>query len=202
MGRIRLKICGVSDFENAVAISRIGVDYIGVVTEPVSPRYAGEDFVDRLKKAIETPVVSVKVKSSIESLASSRADYIQIHRVLSPEEIEALTVYDTKRFIIYVPASLDYLDYLKTVQKYFDLILFDSPVKGVASDTSILRVMLEHHRGAGVAGGITLENIHRFLELEPGWIDVSSGVEVKPGVKDLAKVKKLKEVIDSWSGSL
>lgn len=200
--RIKLKICGITNLNDAIEIDRIGVDFIGVVTDPVSPRYAPEEFIAKLKNIISTPIVSVKVFGSVKKLVKSYADYIQIHRVLSDDEIEVLSTYSTKRLILYVPASLNYIGYLKKLQKYFNLILFDSPIKGMPSDPKILRILLEHHRDAGVAGGITLENIYQFLELEPKWIDVSRGVEVYPGKKDFEKVRKLKEVVCSWRRSI
>ncbi|MEM1541168.1 MAG: hypothetical protein QW101_00240 [Ignisphaera sp.] len=196
--RIKLKICGVANLDDALEIDRIGVDFIGVVTDPVSPRYVSEEFVAKLKNIVSTPIVSVKVHGAIDTLVNSYADYIQIHRILKDSEIETLSTYNTKRFILYVPASLDYLDYLKKVQKYLSLILFDSPIKGVPSNPKVLRILLDYHRDAGVAGGITLENVHEFLELEPRWIDVSSGVEIHPKKKDLEKIRKLKEVVYEW----
>ncbi|MEM1645666.1 MAG: phosphoribosylanthranilate isomerase [Ignisphaera sp.] len=196
--RIKLKICGVANLDDALEIDRIGVDFIGVVTDPVSPRYVSEEFVAKLKNMVSTPIVSVKVHGAIETLVNSYADYIQIHRILKDNEIETLSTYNTKKFILYVPASLDYLDYLKKVQRYFSLILFDSPTKGMPSNPKVLRILLDYHRDAGVAGGITLENVHEFLELEPGWIDVSSGVEIHPKKKDLEKIGKLKEVVYTW----
>ena len=196
--RIKLKICGVASIDDAVEIDRIGVDFIGMVTDPISPRYVPEDIVAEVRRRISTPVVSVKVRGSPAELANSFADYIQVHRVLSDNEIEELASFNTRRFIVYVPASLDYVDYLKKVQRYFDLVLLDSLVKGLPSDPKILKTLLDYHPGAGVAGGITLENAHLYLALEPGWIDVSSSVEIRPGKKDLDKVRRLREVVFKW----
>jgi phosphoribosylanthranilate isomerase len=100
--------------------------------------------------------------------------------------------------VLYVPALRSALPYLLKVQRYTDMILFDSPRKGVRSDPLELKVLLSYHPDAGVGGGITLENIYDYLVLEPVWIDVSSGVEVYSGKKDIEKVKRLKEVVASW----
>jgi phosphoribosylanthranilate isomerase len=40
--------------------------------------------------------------------------------------------------------------------------------------------------------------VYDYLALEPGWLDVSSGVEICVGKKDLDKVRRLKEAISSW----
>ncbi len=195
--RIKLKICGVADLIEAIEIDRIGVDYIGVVNDPSSPRYRPTEFIAELKKYITTPVVSVRVSGDITPFYNTSADYVQIHRVLRDDELEVITTY-SKKTILYVPASLKYIGYLKKAQRVTDLILFDSPVKGVRSDPRVLRTLLGHHPDAGVGGGINLDNVHEYLSLEPGWIDVSSGVEIYPGRKDLGLVRRLKEVIDSW----
>ncbi len=194
---MKLKICGVTDTMDAIEISKMGVDYIGIVNDPSSPRYRPVEFIAELRKYIMTPVVSVRISGDITSFYNSPADYIQIHRVLRDEELELITTYSRKT-ILYVPASLEYIGYLKKVQRVTDLILFDSPVKGVRSDPRVLRILLDYHPGAGVGGGINPDNIYEYLSLEPGWIDVSSGVEIYPGRKDLRLVRRLKEVVDTW----
>jgi len=198
--KIKLKICGVKRLEDAIELNKIGVDYIGIVNESKSIRFAPYEFNKIVKIYVDKPVVSVRVSGDINEILSREtvADYIQIHRVLTDEELEALSAYDTKRVILYVPTSLDYIPYLLKIQRYNTEILFDSPKKGVVNDPKILRILLDYHRDAGVGGGINLENIYNYIVLEPKWIDVSSGVEISPGVKDLNKVKALKEVIDSW----
>lgn len=196
--RIKLKICGIKSLQNAIDVSRMGVDFIGFVAEPSSPRYVPEDVISEAKKLIETtPIVYVKASGSIEDMVKNSADFIQIHRVLEDRELDTLQTYNRK-FILYVPASLDYIGYLRKVQRYSDYVLFDSPTKGVRSDPRILKTLLDYHSDAGVAGGITIDNVYEYLQLEPGWIDVSSGVEVAPGIKDLNKVRILKEVVHSW----
>lgn len=195
--RIKLKICGIKSLQNAIEVSKLSVDLIGFVAEPTSPRYVPEEVIEEAKEIIKTPIVYVRASGPIEVMIKTSANFIQIHRILEDKELETLKTYNRK-FILYVPASLNYINYLKKVQKYSDLILFDSPIKGSRSDPRVLRVLLDYHPDAGVAGGITVDNVHEYLELEPGWIDVSSSVEVSPGVKDLNKVRILKEVVHSW----
>lgn len=195
--RVKLKICGVTNMEDAKALEALGVDFIGVVTDAVSPRYVERNFVRELKRSVETPVVEVLVSSPLSMVITSVADYVQIHRVLRGEELEELSTM-SKRVILYVPAVREAIPYLLRAQRFTNLVLFDAPRKGLKSDPSILKTLLEYHPGAGVGGGITLENVYEYLVLEPGWLDVSSGVEVCVGKKDVSKVRKLKEVIASW----
>jgi phosphoribosylanthranilate isomerase len=194
---VKLKICGVTNMEDAKALDALGVDFIGVVTDPISPRYVERHLVKELKRSIETPIVEVLVSSPLSEVNTSIADYVQIHRVLSDEELNEISTM-SKRIILYVPALREAVHYLLKAQRFTDLILFDAPRKGLKADPNILKTLLDYHPDAGVGGGITLENVYDYLVLEPGWLDVSSGVEVYVGKKDMAKVRKLKEVVTLW----
>uniref|UniRef100_A0A7J3ZJS1 N-(5'-phosphoribosyl)anthranilate isomerase n=1 Tax=Fervidicoccus fontis TaxID=683846 RepID=A0A7J3ZJS1_9CREN len=195
--RVKLKVCGVARIDDARAVADVGVDFIGVITDPVSPRSVNREFVEEVKRAVSTPVVEVIVTFHVSACATSKADYVQIHRVLTDEELEILTTFG-KKTILYVPASRSALPYLLKAQMYTDLILFDSPKKGLRSDPLELKLLLDYHPDAGIGGGITVENVYDYLVLEPGWIDVSSGVEVYPGKKDIEKVRRLREVVTTW----
>jgi phosphoribosylanthranilate isomerase len=194
---VKLKICGVTNLDDSKAVAAVGVDFIGVVTDPVSPRFVERKLIEEIKSAVQIPVVEVIVTSPVSKAATSRANYVQIHRVLSDEELEELTTL-SKKVVLYVPALRNAIPYLLKVQKYTSLVLFDSPRKGMRSDPLELSILLNYHPDAGVGGGITLENVYDYLVLEPAWIDVSSGVEIYPGKKDIEKVKRLREVTASW----
>jgi len=193
----KLKICGVTNKDDAKALDAIGVDAIGVVTDPESPRCVGRELISKLKGFVNSPVVEVIISSPLSKARTSVADYVQVHRLLREEELEEVSTM-SKKVILYVPASLEAIPYLLRAQRYSDLILLDSPRKGLKSDPKILKVLLDYHPGAGVGGGISPENVYDYLALEPGWLDVSSGVEICVGKKDLDKVRRLKEAISSW----
>jgi phosphoribosylanthranilate isomerase len=194
---VKLKICGITNLDDAKAVAAVGVDSIGVVTDPVSPRFVERKLIEDIKSVVRTPVVEVIVTSPVSKVATSRADYVQIHRILSDEELEELTTL-SKKVVLYVPALRNAIPYLLKVQKYTSLVLLDSPRKGVRSDPLELKILLDYHPDAGIGGGITLENVYEYLVLEPAWIDVSSGVEAYPGKKDIEKVKRLREVTALW----
>lgn len=199
---VKLKVCGVVHLDNAIELERIGVDFIGIVNDVHSPRYRPVEFISEVKKHVKsTPIVSVRIYGDIASFYNVDADYVQIHRVLKDHELDLLSTF-SKKTILYVPASLEYVDYLKKAQRVTNYILFDSVNKGLKTNPKVLRILLDYHPDAGVAGGISPWNVYEYLELEPGWIDVSSGVEVSPGRKDLDLVRKLKEAIYRWRRSL
>ncbi|BDC19873.1 N-(5'-phosphoribosyl)anthranilate isomerase [Acidianus sp. HS-5] len=185
---IKLKICGIATLQDVLDISRMNVDYIGIVTDPISKRYAKDDFVDVVKKFSCKPTVSVKVNGKIPELIekTKHADLLQIHRVLNNSELEELRSYD-KRVILYVPASEKYMDYLKNAIDYSDMILLDSLKKGISIDLSFVKKAIKEY-SVGVGGGININNIDNIIEINPKWIDISSGVEKYPGKKDMIKV--------------
>ncbi|MCQ4343241.1 MAG: hypothetical protein RXN77_07100 [Sulfolobaceae archaeon] len=51
--------------------------------------------------------------------------------------------------------------------------------------------LLDLRPDAGIGGGVTPENVYEFISLNPGWIDVSSGVEFSPAKKDFEKMRRL-----------
>lgn len=107
---MKVKICGVATLDDAVFLSQIGIDMIGIVNEPSSPRFAKREFNRIVKSKVDKPVVGVTVRGSLSLQAE---DMLQVHRVLSLEEISSLTTLNISNFIFYVPASEEGKEYLK-----------------------------------------------------------------------------------------
>ncbi|WP_158613725.1 phosphoribosylanthranilate isomerase [Sulfodiicoccus acidiphilus] len=185
-----LKICGLTRIEDALAAR--GADMLGVVLEPSSPRVGSLTLLRDIKSEVKVPAVAVRVSGSLEEMfdLARDADYLQIHRVLTNDELEALSSYE-KRKILYVPADLKFLNYLKNACERGDLVLVDSPSKTSATDLKVAAVMLSECSKAGLAGGIGLDNLDSYLKLQPYFLDVSRGVEISPGVKDHRKLREL-----------
>jgi phosphoribosylanthranilate isomerase len=187
---IKVKICGISTLSDIIEISKIDVDMLGIVGEKSSPRFAKSQFLAIAKRHSTRPIVYVKVSGKIDDMVKEgkEADVIQIHRVLGDEELDALTTYD-KKFILYIPGEEKYQKYIDKVYKITDLALLDSPRKGEKLDINYAKKVLNSYPDLGIAGGINPSNIKDYVELNPAWIDISSGVESFPGKKDLDKVK-------------
>ncbi|AWR97763.1 N-(5'-phosphoribosyl)anthranilate isomerase [Acidianus sulfidivorans JP7] len=189
---IKLKICGISTLTDIRSISELNVDILGIVGDKVSKRYASEDFLKIAKKNSKKPLAYVKVNGSISELLkeSEPADYLQIHRVLTDKELEELKSFSNKKFILFVPSHYSYLQYLKKALDITNMVLLDSPKKGEQVNFEFLKSVTSEYE-VGVAGGINIFNIDKFLNLNPKWIDISSGIEIFPGKKDLALVHKI-----------
>ncbi|WP_292319050.1 phosphoribosylanthranilate isomerase [Caldisphaera sp.] len=192
----KLKICGVKYIEDIVSLNKVGVDFIGMINDKVSPRYVDKETIINAVKFSNKPIVTVKVNDNIEEIMNSPTNYVQIHRLLSDYELNQIRSYN-KKVILYVPADFSYINYLKKAVNYTDMILLDSPIKGQRINKEIVKEMLDYLPNAGIGGGINLNNIKEFVELNPGWFDISSGVEKEIGKKDIDLVKKIIEVINN-----
>lgn len=194
---IELKICGNATISDIIELSKLDVDYIGIVTDPISPRFVKREFLSIVKKYTNKPIVSVKVNGDISEMLKdlSVVEYVQIHRILTDSELELLRSYDTRRLILYVPASLEYKSYLRKAINITEKILIDSIKKGIEIDINVVKEIFKDYPNLGVGGKINLNNISNFIGLNPKWIDISSSVEIYPGKKSIEKVKKIIEVI-------
>ncbi|MDT7861147.1 MAG: N-(5'-phosphoribosyl)anthranilate isomerase [Saccharolobus sp.] len=194
---IELKICGNATISDIIELSKLDVDYIGIVTDPISPRFVKREFLSIVKKYTNKPIVSVKVNGDISEMLKdlSVIEYVQIHRILTDSELELLRSYDTRRLILYVPASLEYKSYLRKAINITEKILIDSIKKGIEIDINVVKEIFKDYPNLGVGGKINLNNISNFIGLNPKWIDISSSVEIYPGKKSIEKVKKIIEVI-------
>ncbi|MCG2909777.1 MAG: N-(5'-phosphoribosyl)anthranilate isomerase [Sulfolobaceae archaeon] len=196
---VKVKFCGISHIEDAISAEKTGADMIGVVVDYSSPRYVKYEFIKIVKRFVSLPVVMVKVNGSIDEIVKEgqNADLIQIHRVLSKEELGLLHSY-SKRFILYVPASNEYKGYFKSaISSGFD-VLVDVPKKGEKLNLSLVKEWVREYSDVGIGGGITPDNAIEYASLNPKWIDISSGIEKYKGKKDLEKMRKIVEVIKGW----
>lgn len=195
---VKIKFCGISHVEDAILASNYA-DFIGVITDVVSPRYVKPEFIKIVKKYVDKPIVEVKVNGDIKRiLEESTGDYIQIHRVLNRDEIEE-TLSFNRKIIFYVPASEKYSSYLNFIaEKTNHLVLIDSEKKGEKVNLEVARKWIREYQKVGIGGGITPENVNEFLLLNPYWIDVSSGIEKYKSKKDGLKMIKISELVKKW----
>lgn len=204
---VKVKICGITNYDDAAAAFEMGADLLGFNFYPPSPRYlTGEDaaaIINRLPAIIDT--VGVFVNSSFEEIRrimdACSLNWVQLHGDESPEFCMSLNSVDVKTMkALRVKDETD----IKKAEKFFtDAILLDAfhPERyggtGLTFDWNIVG-----HIGKRVflAGGINPENAADAVELGVYGIDVCSGVEAEPGKKDHKKMKKLFDNIKHLRG--
>lgn len=203
---VSVKICGLTEAAGLSAAVESGARYVGFVFFPKSPRHVSAEQAAAL--AVQVPLGIAKVGLFVNPddaaltavLDRVPLDLIQLHGDETPArvaEVRALTGLPVMKAVgVAEPADLDQLwDYGLVA----DMLLIDAkPPKGaelpggngLAFDWRLLagRQILKPWL---LAGGLTPDNVHEAIRLTraPG-VDVSSGVESAPGVKDPERIRR------------
>lgn len=194
----KVKICGITNYDDAVAAMEMGADLLGFNFYPQSPRYVAPakaaEIIKRLPAFID--VSGVFVNSTLEQIreiaGQCQLDWIQLHGDENTDFCRWLA-YDSVKTMkaLRVKNAGD----LQQVDSYFtDAVLLDTfnPAKyggtGLTFDWNIIGHIAKR---VFLAGGITPENAAAAVGLGVYGIDVCSGVECEPGRKDHGKMKAL-----------
>ena len=214
-----IKVCGMRDARNIREVSQLGIDMIGMIFYPKSPRYvemqsshAGiiPDYVkeDINIKSSKTPArvgvfVDDMVQNIVTRVVNYHLDYVQLHGNEPREMCEnlRLTLDPDIRPGIKIIKAISVSD-ASDIQKYkeyvgaVDLFLFDTKCKTVGgSGQQFDWQVLEQYDGEIpflLSGGIGPEDasrLHAFHHPKCIGIDLNSRFEIEPGVKDVEKLK-------------
>jgi len=202
---IEVKICGITDDDAMEAAMEAGADYIGLVFYPPSPRAVTPEHAAELVEF--TPGEVTKVGLFVDPddatldrvLTRVRLDLLQLHGSESPERIEAIRLEYGLPVMKVVPvAGLADLAAADPFLAVCDRLLFDAkPPKGatlpggnaVSFDWTVL-AGLRWGLPWMLAGGLTPANVAEAIRISGATaVDVSSGVESAPGVKDPALIR-------------
>jgi len=201
----RIKVCGITRLEDALLASQLGVDAVGFVFYPKSPRYIPPDKAAAIIRQLPPFVsaVGLFVNPSQEVIAdvlkTVPLGVIQLHGDESPEFCQS----QRRRVLKAIP--VDSKDDLKKAAKYDCPLLLDAKAPagvyggtGTVFDWSLLKGF-EHHHPLTLAGGLNADNIEAALSVRQWFaVDVSSGVEVSPGIKDEAKLRDFVDRVNAY----
>ena len=206
--QIRVKICGVTQADQARQIVGLGADAIGINFWPQSKRFVDFDealpWLEKLNGTVTRIGVFVNADSDeiTRILESGAIDYAQLHGDESAEDVDALL---QKGLSVYKALGIKDYDMMDVIASYpGETILLDAfaPSEyggtGEAFDWILGQLAVEQfsdQKKIILAGGLTPENIADAIQqVHPFAVDTASGVESgTPGVKDLDKVKKFIE---------
>ncbi|MFW9258037.1 phosphoribosylanthranilate isomerase [Nostoc sp. CALU 546] len=208
---MRVKICGITQPEQSIAIASLGATALGFICVPTSPRYV---TTLQIRAAVaELPAnidrIGVFANASIPEICQIVVDSgltgVQLHGDESPDFCDQIRQSLPKVEIIKALRirSLEHLDTTTDYTKHVDTLLLDAyhPQQLGGTGKTLDWTMLEQFRPSCpwfLAGGLTADNIVEALnQVNPSGIDLSSGVERTPGDKDLDKVAKLFEKLGS-----
>ncbi|HEB76138.1 MAG TPA: phosphoribosylanthranilate isomerase [Nitrospirae bacterium] len=192
---VRVKICGITRGEDALAAVESGADALGFVFYSGSPRHirleAARDIIRELPPFVTTVGVFVdEVPSTISEIVEAAGiDVVQLHGG-EPEEVCRLWPRVIKAFRVRELTDLDAVARYRVSAYLLDTYSPDMP--GGTGQVFNWDIALEAKRFGPVvlAGGLTPENVDRAVRwVRPYGVDVSSGVEREKGVKDEEKVR-------------
>ena len=200
---IAVKICGITSLKDAEMAVNYSVSAIGMIFCPDSPRYVDpaevEQWIERIPDSVKK--VGVFVNEQIDTINNItrqlKLEFIQLHGDESPEFCNGMI-----RPVIKVFRVGD--DFDAIVLNEYDVhgFLFDTYKKGNPGGTGTrfnwdLIANLKTETPIILSGGLTPENVLNGIEaVNPAAVDVNSGVESVPGVKDEEKIKELFSVLE------
>ncbi len=199
----KVKICGITNVEDALVAVQAGADFIGIIQVPNTPRFVSD---------VETIKSIRSVLPESVSLVGVFADSLDIPMEQYPNLFDMFQIYADSRILIPAEPSLNLIrcyrikdsDTLRTIvtsdnetsylllDAYHDKALGGT---GKAFDWSIARMAVETaDRPVILAGGLNPDNVAEAISIaKPFAVDVSSGVESYPGKKDHALVRTFVE---------
>jgi phosphoribosylanthranilate isomerase len=192
----RIKVCGVTRLDDALMLEQEGVDSIGFNFVATSPRCITADVASsicaRLHPATQTvAVVANGSAAEVRSvLAATGIAWAQFHGDEPPERVAQFLPHAYKAIPIREANDAEAADLYPG-----EHILVDAKVEGLLGGTGQvfdwrLVTELARRRKVTLAGGLTPENVARAIEtVQPYCVDVASGVESSPGVKDARLVR-------------
>jgi phosphoribosylanthranilate isomerase len=205
------KICGITSYQALDAAIEGGARFVGFVTFDKSPRHLRPDKLAALAKQaagrIETVLVTVNADDAHLAAAASAAqpDWIQCHGGESPRRVAEVRRFARRGVIKAIGISRQ--EDLPTVSPYeqvSDMLLFDAPAQATempggnarAFDWGLVKGW-RFNRPWFLAGGLTPENVREAMRISGAdLVDVSSGVESAPGIKDPALIAQFLAAVE------
>lgn len=192
----RIKICGIRSITEALSAAAAGADAIGLVFHPSSPRYVDLLTARRIMAALPPFVTSVGLFMN--------ADQERVQEVLAEVPLDVLQFHGEETADFCMLFDRPYLKAIAMAGK-------SDPVSRMEEHPQAQGFLLDGHApgqmgGSGrsfawdaipaplarpwlLAGGLTPENVAKALQIvQPYGVDVSSGVESQPGVKDAQRI--------------
>lgn len=206
---MKVKICGITNLDDALVAADAGADLLGFICYARSPRYVEASTARSIVAALEAAFgadrpkcvgvfVNAQQGELDEALAAAGFDLLQLHGDEPPELLEH---FGGRAYKAIRPAT--HAEALIATQRYWKLgpgdgprILIDAftPAAyggtGAQADWNLAAGIALNYAGLLLAGGLTPDNVAEAVATVRPWgVDVASGVEQSPGRKDYAKVR-------------
>ncbi len=194
---ILIKVCGMTRKEDVASCEELGADFLGFIFHPSSPRCVDEEFA-RSVKTSKAKKVGVFVKQSatevLETMKNGKLDFAQLHGGQNEEFCKAV---GRERVIkVLWPQRYDSVkEFQADIDRYTPVcryMLFDAGSSGGGHGKSLDFSVFSEVKIPNqwlLAGGLSARNLLDAISIaKPGGVDLNSGVEVSPGIKDINKL--------------
>jgi phosphoribosylanthranilate isomerase len=204
---MNIKICGITNLEDALNAVSFDIDALGFIFYPDSPRYISPDLVEEITMQLPPFVKTVGVfvnedKEKIKAIVDQcNLDVVQLHGNESPGDCLDIPKRVIKAF------RIQELEDIHAIAKYQGVIsaaLLDTKDPelqggtGKTFDWGLALKAQEYDLPLILAGGINSANIQKAINLvNPYAIDIASSIESEPGKKDYNKMKELVQLAKS-----
>lgn len=194
----KIKVCGITKTEDAILAAKLGAWAIGFIFYPKSPRYITPENAQKIADSVKnygTKTVGVFVNEKAENMNKIAEivglDFVQLHGFEDASECAKL--------------NLPYIKNIRNTDEmniYSDAFAFlvDAPDSqnwggtGKLADWNLAKEIKRQNKPLVLSGGLTLDNLEKALkEIMPDYIDISSGLEISPGIKNHEKMKEFFE---------
>ena len=212
-----VKVCGLTSLHDAALAAELGADFLGFIFSAASPRNVDPKIITTVNTVLNelyhdnkpnlvgiiTECNSLEAQTAMKLAAQGQLDFIQLHGSQATDWFFQL--WSLPRLpVVNVDAPKD----VEAVEALLDQgeprVLIDAKKAGLIGGTgktisTELCMMVKKKTKLWLAGGISPDNITGIMEqLQPELIDVNSGVEKAPGVKDPEKLKAFFGQIKRW----
>lgn len=203
---VKVKICGITNQEDANKAAKAGCDALGFLFYKKSPRYISPrkamEIIRRLpKKVIKIGVfVNAKEKTIIRIAKTCGLDILQFHGNESPEFCAKFKEYKViKSFRVKDKFDLTRILKYNTFAYLFDAFVKSKPGgTGRSFDWDLLKYLDNVRQPIFLSGGLNGRNVSRAIKIaRPDWVDASSSLEIRPGKKDSKKIKEFVKIAKS-----
>ncbi len=204
---IKVKICGITNIEDAQAAFEMGADMLGFNFCPQSPRFVRPEvaigiirklptFIDNVGVFVNAPLEQIKAVAE-----SGYLNWIQLHGDETPEFCSKVHFSNIRTIkAVRVKSEQDIQD-AKSYYTYAVLLdAFSSDAYGGTGKTFDWSLIKGLPKRIFLAGGITPDNVAEAIGTGVYGIDICSGIELSPGKKDHEKMRRLFDVIRHTTG--
>ena len=203
---MKIKICGITNLEDALLCESLGADALGFIFYKGSKRYIAPETAAGIIKSLSPFTMKVGVfvnenTEGINNIASIiKLNAVQIHSDELPEIIKLINFSVIKSFRVSDNFDFGMLKQYPGMHYLLDTYS-ESEYGGTGKVFNWKNIPEEYKSKIILAGGISIDNIEEvYKKVKPSAVDVSSSLESTPGRKDKDKVIKFFEKINELKG--